>query len=136
MLRHVAVASLLLSAVGCGSDVPFEYLRVQGRLTYEDGSVIPASGIRLQFVPVDAQPVDGAYPRPASEDVDAQGNFKNVTSYKYGDGLIPGKHKVAIFYANDKDGKLLVPKEFTHAGTTSLVVDTADAPFEMKVPKP
>jgi hypothetical protein len=76
------------------------------------------------------------HPRPGMASVDTQGVFERATSLKYGDGLIPGKHKVAIFYATDAKGKYLVPKEYTHLSTTPLVVDTGDGTIEIKVPKP
>ncbi len=128
--------SLFAMLVGCGDGTPFQYIPVEGQLTYEDGSTIPAGGMRLQFVTLDVKPKKGAFPRPATTGVGSQGRFENVTSYKYGDGLVPGKHKVAIFYATDKKGNLLVPKECTHVSTTPLIVDTASLPLEIKVPKP
>jgi len=68
--------------------------------------------------------------------VDAEGKFDCVTSHKYGDGLIPGKHKVVIQNAAEQAGKPIVPKEFTSETTTTLIVDTKDLPFDIKVPKP
>jgi hypothetical protein len=121
---------------GCGSGEPFDYVPVQGKLTYEDGQLIPAAGIVLQFETQDAKPVNGMHPRPAQASVDAQGVFTQATSHKFGDGLIPGKHKVAIYYATDAKGRLLVPKEYTHLGTTPLVVDTGDGSMDIKVPRP
>jgi hypothetical protein len=92
--------------------------------------------VRLHFDAQDAPVVENAHPRPAVANVNEKGEFDCVTSYKYGDGLIPGKHKVAIEQALDRDGKLLVPKEYTSIATTPLVVDTNDSPLEIKVPKP
>ena len=120
---------------GCGSGSPFDYVRASGKISYEDGSAIPG-GCRLVFNSVDAAPVANAYPRPGIANVDAQGTFAEVTSYKFGDGLVPGKHKVVVQAANERDGKSVVPKEYTNADTTPLIVDTADAPFEIKVPRP
>ena len=131
----VCLAWLALG-VGCGSNEPFEYIPVHGKLTYEDGAPIPAGGILLQFEALDAKPVDGMHPRPAQAGVDANGVFAQATSHKYGDGLIPGKHKVAIYYATDAKGKLLVPKEYTHLGTTPLIVETGDGEIVIKVPRP
>jgi hypothetical protein len=134
----LALATSLL--LGCSDGNPFAYVPVSGKLSYDDGMPIPAGGIRLQFFLQDVAPVDGAYPRPAAADVDQTGAFSCVTSYKYGDGLSPGKHKVSIDYATDAKGKLLVPKEYTHGGTTPLIVeiteDSVDAPLEIKVPRP
>jgi len=49
---------------------------------------------------------------------------------------VPGKHKVSIIYATDAQGKLLIPEEYTDLTTTPLVIDTADSPLVIKVPRP
>lgn len=67
---------------------------------------------------------------------DANGNFDCVTSYKYGDGLIPGKHKVVIKSGGDQGGKATVTKEYTSESTSPLVIDTANSPLDIKLPKP
>ena len=139
MNRIGLVLGLMASAhvlCGCGAREPFDYIPVQGKLTYDDGQPIPAAGIVLQFAAQDAKPVNGMHPRPAQASVDAQGIFTQATSHKFGDGLIPGKHKVAIYYATDAKGRLLVSKEYTHLGTTPLEIDTGDGNIEIKVPKP
>jgi hypothetical protein len=125
-----------LVTVGCGSGSPYDYVKAGGKLTYDDGTPIPLGSVRLQFAAQDAPAVEGAHPRPARANLNAQGEFDCVTSYKYGDGLIPGKHKVAIEQAADPKGKLLVPKEYTSLATTPLVIDTNDMPLELKVPTP
>lgn len=135
-LASSVLTLLVVASLGCGSDQPFKYVPVEGTLSYEDGETIPADGISLEFVTLDVQPTEEFYPRPASAKLDAKGVFTCATSYKYGDGLVPGKHKVAIYYATDKQGNLLVPKEFTHITTTPLIIDAADSPLEIKVPKP
>ena len=134
--RHLTVAMLFASTCGCGgSTSPFSYVPVSGQVSYEDGTRIDASGMVLTFIAQEAPKVDGAHPRPASASVDSEGRFDSVTSYKFGDGLIPGKHRVGISYATDKNGKLLIPKEYSSAATSPLIVDTADAPLQIKVPK-
>lgn len=138
--KHFLLFAIFSAAVihlmGCRSNGPFQYIPVHGQLTYEDGSTIPAKGMRLQFEPLDVTAKNGMFPRTASTGLDAEGRFGEVTSYKYGDGLVPGRHKVAIAYATDAEGKLLVPKECTNLATTPLVVDTAELPLAIKVPKP
>jgi hypothetical protein len=136
MRKVLAVLALAAAAGGCGDGDPFDYVPVSGRLTYDDGTPIPASGIRIGFTVQDVAPIDGKYPRPAEAVVDAEGNFANCTSVKYGDGLLPGKHKAAIYYATDAKGKLLIPKEYAHAATTPLVISTETLPLEIKVPRP
>ena len=99
-------AVLLTAAfcVGCDDGNPFDYVPVSGKLSYEDGTPIPAGGIRLRFYLQDVGPIDGAYPRPGMANVDQSGSFPNATSYNYGDGLTPGKHKVSLDYATDAEG--------------------------------
>src|SRR5262249_19886111 len=117
--------------IGCGSSGPFKYVKTSGKITYDDGTPIPARNIRLQFAAQDAPRVEGAHPRPAIANVNEQGEFDCVTSYKYCDGLIRGKHKVAIEQATDSKGQYLVPKEYTSIVTTQLIVDTADSPLDI-----
>ncbi len=139
--RVVLFARLSLSLlvgcpfVGCdGGASPFAYVPVSGQVTYEDGTPIKEN-IRLQFVSLDQPAVGASHARPALTTVNAQGRFENVTSYKYGDGLVPGRHRVAILDA-EENGKLLVPQECTNVNTTPLKVDTATLPLVIKVPKP
>lgn len=132
--RWIPFLSLLVVA-GCGSSGPFEFVPVSGTVAYEDGAPLPG-GCKLFFVAQDVEAVGTAHPRPARANVDQQGEFDCVTSYKYGDGLIPGKHKVAIRAGSSADGKPLVPPEYASTETTPLVIDTADAPLLIKVPKP
>ncbi len=136
-MRKLTLVLLILALLpGCGgSNSPFDYVPVEGTLSYEDGSQIPAGGIKLIF-DSQAPPVGDAYPRPATVIVGREGKFDKVTSYKYGDGLTPGKHKVSILYANDAGGNLLIPREYINGATTPLVIDTADLPLKIKVPRP
>ena len=135
IIHQITSVGLILLLSGCGgTGSPFDYVKVSGKLTYDDGTPIPAQGIKLIF-DSQAPPVGDAHPRPGSVMVDASGEFKDVTSYKYADGLVPGEHKVSILYATDAKGKLLVPPEYTKGSTTPLVVDTANSPFEIKIPR-
>lgn len=127
------ICILSVLPLGCSSDTPFDYVPVKGKVTYEDGTPVP--GGQLQFTS-QAPPKGMAYPRPASASLDRDGTFDAVTSRKYGDGLVRGKHKVSFIFATDADGRPLVPKEYMSAATTPLVIDTADAPLQIKVPKP
>lgn len=127
---------LLVVCLGCGPGGPFEYVAVEGVLSYEDGTPLPVGGIRLKFIAQDAPIVEGASPRPATAHLDSKGHFNCATSYKYGDGLIPGKHKVVILNAVGKGGKPLVPSDYTSTRRTPLIIDTSTLPLEIKVPRP
>lgn len=125
----------LACLAGCGSSGPFDYVRVGGRAVYEDGSPVPGK-YQLVFVS-QTPPVDGKmFPRPAIAIIEEGGEFSMVTSHKYGDGLIPGKHKVFFSFRPAKLGEGVVPKEYRDEHTTTLEIDTADAPLEIKIPKP
>lgn len=121
---------------GCGSDLPFgAMMPIEGTITYEDGTPIP--GVYLQFIP-QTPPLDAkTYPRPGVAQVDADGTIVLVSSYKYRDGIVSGKHKVMV---KSQDGAGVptgaVDKKYGSARTTPLVVDTANMPFQIKVEKP
>lgn len=131
---HVCLLALL---AGCSSSSsPFDYVKVSGKVRYEDGTPLPLKGFVLKFYALDAPSIEGAKPRVAQASVDSQGNFDQVTSHKYGDGLIPGRHRVAFFYATDASGRSVVPEDYAMPGSSPLIIDTADAPLEIRVPKP
>ena len=50
-LALIAGLWLLASVSGCGSKVPFEIVPVHGKVSYEDGSLIPADSILVTFNP-------------------------------------------------------------------------------------
>lgn len=132
-VRALVLAVAAVTAAGCGQAGPFDYVPVSGHVVFEDGT--PLAVGRVIFQPL-AEPVDGAHPRAGAADLDSSGNFSSATSYKPGDGLVPGQHKVAIMFAVDEDGRALVSKEFTRMTTTPLVVDTDDSPFTITVSRP
>jgi hypothetical protein len=92
-LWPVVAACLLLTASGCGSNDPFHYVRVSGKVTYEDGSLIPAEGIVLRFYPQQGSLDAKTHPRPGMSVVEpATGEFHAATSHRLNDGLVSGKH--------------------------------------------
>ena len=122
--------------IGCGSAEPFDYVPISGRIMYEDGTQIPSNGMRLMFVAQDVPQTQNLSPRPALANVNAEGEFDCVTSHKYGDGLIPGRHKVVIQADPVREGRPIFPRACLSVTSTPLVIDTADAPLSIKVPKP
>lgn len=135
-----AVTGTLLAFVslvaGCNSsDTSFGVVQVQGKVTYEDGSPIP--GVAVQFVP-QTPPIDAkTVPRPGVADIADDGTIEYVTTYDYGDGLVPGKHKVIVKSKTGNGQRTnAVDSVYSSANSTPLIVDTAEVPFEIKVPKP
>jgi hypothetical protein len=120
---------------GCNKE-PFSQVRASGKVVYEDGTPIPVDKLMLKFYP-EAGPKDAkTYPRPGSAIVDkATGSFDAVTTHKYGDGLVAGKHKVTLWSPSGVP-KSAVPPEYCNLDRTPLEVDTANVPFELKIKKP
>lgn len=129
----ILILGWLLCAAGCGSSGPFDYVKVSGNVSFEDGEPLTVGRVIFES---QAASVGNAHPRAGVGDLSDSGDFESVTSYKPGDGLVPGEHKVAIMYAVDKNGKSLVPKELASIGTTTLIVNTDDSPFEIVIPRP
>jgi len=135
-LSAIAICTTVMGLAGCGSSGPFDYVKVEGKFVYEDGSPIPLNGESRVVFKSEAAPIDEIYhARPAVAYVGADGTFTSVTSHKYGDGLVPGKHKV-ILSAVDAEGKPLIPREYSDPNTTPLELDTADSPLVLKIRKP
>jgi hypothetical protein len=141
----MGVVSKILSVVvlgllsGCGSGKPWDLVKVNGKVTYEDGSPIPVASMKLYFAsqqpPADAK----TFPRQGSVGVNvADGTFDNVTTYKYADGLIAGRHKVVVaaYDADSRDLSPKVPGEYATASTTPIEIDTANVPLQIRIRKP
>jgi hypothetical protein len=136
-LQIIALISTAVCTLGCGESGPFDYQPVAGKITYEDGQPISTEGLQLYFTAQVDSPDGESFPRAAMAHVDGNGEFQAVTSYKYGDGLIPASHKVAIKVGPGPGNKPLLAKEYAEAQTTPLVVDSAGKDFlEIKVPRP
>ncbi len=136
-------ALFLVSLAGCGSGEPFGYVNVPGKITYDDGTPIPAPHLKLTFIPVNPPPSPDpkmAAPKAKADVHNADGTIPadEITSHMFGDGLLPGKHKVQIIPFDDKDQPIpgLVPQEYRDAKTTPVEVDTASGELIIKVKKP
>jgi len=140
------VSPFIASLAGCGSGEPFSYVPVKGTVTYEDGTVIPAPRLKLTFVAIDP-PTAGdekIFAPKGKADVNngdgknTDGHFDDVTSHKFGDGLLPGKHKVLIVPIDASERRLdgVVPPEYGEVDKTPIVVNTAEQPFVIKIKKP
>ena len=140
MNRIVYFAATLMFAMagGCGGDTPWSPVDVTGKVTYEDGSLIPVQSMKLYFAPQTPPKDKKTFPRQGSVGVNvADGSFSNVTTYQYGDGLIPGKHKVLVVaYDGGRDLSPKVPRAYSSVTTTPLEIDTANSPLEIKIRKP
>ena len=128
---------LLCMILGCGSpDTTYDVVAVQGSVAYEDGTPIP--GLRVTFVSQSPSLNEKTHPRPGVAGIADDGmTIEQVTTYKFGDGLITGKHKVVVKskVINGPPNNAVHPK-YSSAKTTPLTVDTAEIPFSIKIEKP
>ncbi len=136
----VATTLLVLTLVmtGCGPSKPFPMTQVTGTVTYDDGTLIPGDRIVVTFVP-QTPPVDKkTYPRSGNAVVDTKtGKFDIVTTSKYGDGLIRGKHKVFVVSVDKKDRQLpVVPFPYFSGKDTPIEIDTEESPLKIEIPRP
>lgn len=143
-MKSVRLSELMLAAtlsvllVGCsGSGGPFDYVPVTGKVTYDDGTLIPVSGMKIYFHSLEP-PKDGMHVRPGIGSVGPDGTFKDITSYKYADGLIRGKYKVSLVSGEPGKKAPKIPKECALPDKTPLRVDVTESGqfLEIKVPKP
>ena len=135
--RLTAAALCLLLLAGCGVKEPFGYVQVSGKVTYEDGSPIPADGIVLTFYPQGGALDSKTNPRPGMANLDRAGEFHAASSHLPNDGLVRGRHKVTVL-AKDRTPlpARVVPPEYSDPFKTPLEVDTAHLPLELKIRKP
>lgn len=125
---------------GCGRG-PYDIVPVHGRVTYEDGSLIPAVRINVTFVPQAEAKDQRTFPRIGRAEVDTKtGEFKVVTTNSYGDGATAGRHKIQI-QALNADGTVspLVPPAYQDVATSlieEIEVKPGSTDFHFKVKKP
>jgi len=133
------VVGCMLLLEGCGGQ-PYGVVPIRGKVTYEDGSLIPAHSLLLEFNSQEKPKDPKTFPRPGRAEVNvADGTFSNVSTYDYNDGAIRGQHKVVVkaFDQNGSPVYHLFPKEYSDVTTTPLTIEVgSQREFHIKVPKP
>jgi hypothetical protein len=122
VLRSTAVAAVALCLVGCSGGsgtVP-----VRGTVTHK-GKPVPSGTIT--FIP-DAGP-------HATGEIGPDGSY-TLTTYKSGDGAVPGSYKVVVVAMQDTSDRLpeeraslpppIVPTKYTSVVTTDLKAEVKD----------
>ena len=90
----VVVLGAMLPA-GCGSSDPFDYARVSGKVTYDDGSLIPAARITVTFLS-QAPAVDAkTHPRPGMAEVNTADGTFDIVYAPYVISVVPDPIAVA-----------------------------------------
>ncbi len=132
-----ALAAMVLLA-GCARDRP-ETIPVSGKVTYEDGSLVPANRMELRFL---AQPeVVRAkdYPPAATARVDTRdGTFSEMTTWMHGDGVIPGEYEVEVVrYGSEEEpgGIKAVRYRGDRVWPNSVTVSAESNTFHVTIPR-
>jgi hypothetical protein len=115
--------------------------QVEGSVRYDDGSLIPSQAILIRFEPLTPPLSERVHPKAGMAKVDpVDGTFRDVTTFKFGDGIVRGRHKVLLSERSatvaEDDPKALIPSEYRNPQSTPLEVDSQESPFEFKIPKP
>ena len=122
LLRSTAVAAVVLGLAGCGGGsgtVP-----VRGTVTFK-GKPVPSGTVT--FIP-DVGP-------QATGEIGPDGSY-TLTTYKTGDGAVPGSYKVVVVAMQDTSDRLpeeraslpppIVPTKYTSVATTDLTAQVKD----------
>jgi len=135
-----AVVLAAVIAPGCGGGSPYEIMPVTGKLTYSDGSLVPADQIRVTFVP-QAEAIDQkTNARPGIAYLDEEtGEFTSMTTSKYGDGATVGKNKVQIIGTDEnRQPSKAIPRKYADPATSDLEVEVGPGKthFELRIDRP
>jgi hypothetical protein len=128
---------------GCGSKVPFDFVPVHGKVTYEDGTPIAADSILVTFNPIVTKEKGKFVPPGGHAEINVQdGTFSAVSSHRKDDGVAVGRHKVVVVaFAKGPNGKPVaspaVPAIYHNESTTPLEVEveSSDQFLDLKVRK-
>jgi hypothetical protein len=113
----------------CGPKPPFDLTAVEGKVTYDDGSLIQADKLLVKFFPQGIQIKGKDAPRASETYADvSDGTFSDLTTWKYADGVMVGHHKVVVISLREGshsagDPTRVVPLRYQQEDTTPLEVE-------------
>ena len=130
-LCFICIAAFL--STGCGA-----HTSVSGKVSYEDGTLIPAKRIYIQFFPEAANVEQNQFMASGTVDV-TTGAFADVTN-RNGQGTPVGKCKVMLMSTTENGNSMTdeIPEEYRTLDTTPLTVDIQpkNGPLTITVKKP
>jgi hypothetical protein len=123
--QFACFASLVLVLVSCNRG-PTTY-RIPGRLVYDDGSPVTAASVVLQ-TKVDDQLV------AARGMATSEGRFE-LTTFKEGDGVVPGEHEVSVSPVPVPEGTKVppIPQQYWDFATSGLKADVTPQTSEIVI---
>ena len=129
------LAVAILGIGGCSSKAP-KMVKVSGTVKFRDGTALPVperaqgGSATIRFEPVDMEggPEDANRPRKAAAAAIKPDGSYEVTTVKPGDGVIPGRYKVAVTvmgkYADPSSS--LIPQRYGNPETSGFGVIEID----------
>lgn len=115
----------------------YAYRPAHGTLSYEDGTPLAASEIRLTFFPLEVPSHGNLSPRAGITVPDKDGVFKSVTSLRAGDGLLQAKYRVTLTtMAGQPLPAKVISRDYSSFDTSPLEVTVEAMPLLVKVPRP
>ena len=135
----LGLVAILVLLTGC-SDAPYDIVPIHGKVTYEGGALMPADTIYVRFYPQVESLSAKVHPKPGSTELDTEdGTFALVSTAKYGDGVILGKHKVTVTVGDESPtGAGSIPAVYADPTTTPLEIEVTGRNQEvvLKIEKP
>lgn len=138
-LQVTALFGLLLLVAGCGKGGDVAVVPVSGKVTIAGAA--PTQGGSMTFTVV--EPAEGYPRRPGTAKFAADGSFV-ASSFKEGDGLVPGTYNAVIQYyeqqPNDDDPTSydrlnLVPKDYRPEVVVDKTAGSVEANFDIPAKK-
>jgi hypothetical protein len=133
--RSALITVIALSVVaGCGGGSP-RPVAVRGQVTYQGK---PLAKGTVTFIPTEPGP-------PATGQIQPDGQF-TLSTYRPGDGALPGRYAVMVIAVGDTAGRLpdeanpppplLVPRKYASHRTSGITADVGETaefiPIELK----
>ena len=131
MTRRLRVGLFVCLLFGCGAAGPKTAI-VRGTVTYK-GKPVPNGTVT--FIPASGHHATG--------DIRPDGSY-TLTSFRPGDGAIPGTYKVIVVAMQDMTGRLpedrnplpppIVPNKYTSIATTDISVEVKEGENQIDLP--
>lgn len=132
MKRFVFLTALTLIAatiLGCSNARPYGTVKVNGKVTYQDGSPWTTPNTTLYFVSQNPNKDSKTTPRIGNAVLNSDGTFDGVNTYDYFDGVIKGQCK--IYFGLQKEAGAANP-DYSAAELKKII--NADYLSEEKTP--
>ena len=92
----------LMATLGCKESRP-PTIPVSGKVTYENGDLVPSNRLGLRFLTPANWVREKNYPPAAVAIVDTRnGEFSEATTWEHGDGVIEGEHEIELIRVGDE----------------------------------